>query len=115
MKKERRREAPLTVRYPHSAGIDVGKKELYVAVAEEAAETNVRTFGIYAEVLKKLARWLRDCGVQQVAMEATEVYWILVYEILERWGFEVRLVIRWRRSAPTVASQTCWIVNGFGN
>ena len=59
MKKERRREAPLTVRYPHSAGIDVGKKELYVAVAEEAAETNVRTFGIYAEVLKS---WRVGCA-----------------------------------------------------
>ncbi len=92
MKKERRREAPLTVCYPHSAGIDVGKKELYVAVAEEAAEKNVRTFGTYTEALKKLARWLRDCGVQQVAMEATGVYWIPVYEVLERWGFEVRLV-----------------------
>ena len=41
MQKERRRESPLTVRYPNCAGIDVGKKELYVAVSEEAAEENV--------------------------------------------------------------------------
>ncbi len=92
MKKVYRREAPLTVRYPHSAGIDDGKQELYIAVVEEAAEKNVRTFGTYTEVLKKLARWVRDCGVQQVVMEVTVVYWISVYEILERWGFEVRLL-----------------------
>ena len=36
--------SPLTVRYPHSAGIDVGKRELYVAVAEEAAERNVHLY-----------------------------------------------------------------------
>ena len=34
----------------------------------------------------------RRCGVTSVAMEATGVYWIPVYEILEARGFEVRLV-----------------------
>ena len=93
MQKERRRETPFTIRYPHCAGIDVGKKEVYVAVAEDAATKNVRTFGTYtAAALKQLSSWLRDCGVQQVAMEATGVYWVPVYEILERTGFEVRLV-----------------------
>ncbi len=92
MQKERRRETPLTIRYPHGAGIDVGKKELYVAVAEDAATANVRTFGTYTIALKQLSSWLRDCGGPQVAMEATGVYWIPVYEIMERAGFEVRLV-----------------------
>ncbi|MYF01942.1 MAG: IS110 family transposase, partial [Gammaproteobacteria bacterium] len=92
MQKERRGEPSLTVRYPHCAGLDVGKKELYVAVADDAAVDNVRTFGTYTAALKQLSSWLRDGGVQQVAMEATGVYWIPVYELLERAGFEVRLV-----------------------
>ena len=86
------RDHPLTVVYPHCAGIDIGKKELYVAVAEDADDTNVRTFGTYTEGLKELASWLGSCGVEQVAMEATGVYWIPVYELLDRAGFEVRLV-----------------------
>lgn len=92
MQKERRRESPLTIRYPNCAGIDVGKKELYVAVSEEVAEENVQTFGTYTAALKQLAYWLGTCGVEQVAMEATGVYWIPVYEVLDRAGFEVRLV-----------------------
>ena len=67
--------------YAECRCIDVGKKEWYVAVAEEVAKTHVRTYGTYTEALKKLARWLRDCGGQQVAMEATGVYWIPVYEL----------------------------------
>ena len=92
MQKERRRESPLTVRYPNCAGIDVGKKELYVAVSEESAEENVQQFGTYTAALQELSKWLGTCGVEQVAMEATGVYWIPVYEVLERAGFEVRLV-----------------------
>ena len=92
MQKERRRETPLTVRYPNCAGNDVGKKELDVAVSEEAADENVQQFGTYTAALKKLSKWLGTCGVEQVAMEATGVYWIPVYEVLERAGFEVRLV-----------------------
>lgn len=92
MQREHRAESPLTVCFPNCAGIDVGKKELYVAVSEEAAEENVRTFGTYTAALKELANWLGTCAVEQVAMEATGVYWIPVYEVLERAGFEVRLV-----------------------
>ena len=64
MQNERRREPPMKVCYPNCAGIDVGKKELYVAVAEEAAAENVRTFGKYtASSLQQLVNWLRACPV----------------------------------------------------
>ena len=35
---------------------------------------------------------MSSCGVKKVAMESTSVYWIPVYEVLERAGFEVMLV-----------------------
>ena len=39
-----------------------------------------------------MACWLRDCGVETVAMESTGVYWVPVLELLEDYGFEVLLV-----------------------
>lgn len=88
----KRQERPLEVKYPNCAGIDVGKREMYVAVSEEADDNNVRSFGAFTDDLEKLACWLGSCGIEQVAMEATGVYWIPVYEILGPAGFEVRLV-----------------------
>ena len=35
---------------------------------------------------------VRPVGVETVAMESTSVYWIPVYEVLDRAGFEVMLV-----------------------
>jgi transposase len=42
--------------------------------------------------LQALADWLAACGVTSVAMEATGVYWIPIFELLEARGLEVYLV-----------------------
>src|SRR6185295_6146966 len=48
-----------------------------------------------------LAYWLQACGVTTVAMESTGVYWIALFELLERRGFAVCLVDpRQTRHAP---------------
>jgi len=39
-----------------------------------------------------MSAWLKECGVTTVAMEATGVYWIPAYQMLERDGLEVVLV-----------------------
>src|SRR5262249_24179078 len=39
-----------------------------------------------------LSAWLRKCNSETVAMEATGVYWIPAFQILEAAGFEVCLV-----------------------
>ncbi len=39
-----------------------------------------------------MATWLKTCGITTVAMEATGVYWVPVFQILETQGFEVKLV-----------------------
>lgn len=82
----------LEVMYPDAAGIDVGGKSHYVAVPNERAEQPVRQFGVYTRDLEDLAHWLQECGVKIVAMESTGVYWVPLYEMLERRGFEVMLV-----------------------
>ena len=36
-----------------------------------------------------MAGWLKSCGMTTVAMQSTGVYWIAVYDVLEKDGFEV--------------------------
>jgi transposase len=77
---------------PHVAGIDCGSAEHFVAVPSDRAPTPVRSFKTFTTDLLCLADWLTACGVTSVAMEATGVYWIPIYEILEARGFDVLLV-----------------------
>ena len=83
---------PLEVVHPDCAGIDVGKRKHYVAVDPSRFEEPVRNFGSFTEDLEAMAAWLSACGVREVAMESTGVYWIPVFEVLDRAGFEVHLV-----------------------
>lgn len=76
----------------NAAGIDVGSDRHLVAVPEGRDEVSVREFGAFTTDLQALADWLEKCGVTTVAMESTGVYWIALFELLERRGFEVKLV-----------------------
>ena len=77
---------------PHAAGIDCGASAHFVAVSPQCDPVPVRSFPTYTTDLYRLADWLVACGVTTVAMEATGVYWIAIYEILEARGLEVLLV-----------------------
>ena len=77
---------------PNAAGIDLGSRSHFVAVPEDRTEQPVRQFGCYTSALQEMAAWLKQCGVETIAMEATGVYWVPVFEILESHGFEVLLV-----------------------
>ena len=77
---------------PYAAGIDIGSKSHFVAVPEGTDEQPVREFSSFTDDLERLAQWLTACGVTTVAMESTGIYWIPVFEILECYGLEVRLV-----------------------
>ena len=87
-----KRKQKLQVVHPNCAGVDIGKKSHYVAVHESADTHSVRAFGCFTDELEDMAAWLESCAVDVVAMEATGVYWIPVYEVLDRAGFEVHLV-----------------------
>ena len=82
---------PATIR-PDAAGIDIGARLIYVAVAPDRDATPVREFQAFTQDLYALADWLGRCGVRTVAMESTGVYWIPLFQILEDRGFEVCLV-----------------------
>jgi transposase len=77
---------------PDAAGIDCGATEHYVAVPPDRADQPVRAFRTFTPDLRALVTWLQACRVTTVAMEATGVYWIPLFEMLERAGFTVLLV-----------------------
>ena len=77
---------------PDAAGIDLGAREHYVAVPEDRSDEPVQCFGCFTPDLVDMANWLAECGIETIAMEATGVYWIPVFQILESRGFEVVLV-----------------------
>src|SRR5688500_11864436 len=70
----------------NAAGIDIGSDRHLVAVPEGRDDVTVREFGAFTADLHALANWLSKCGVTTVAMESTGVYWIPVFELLERLG-----------------------------
>ncbi len=93
----------MQVQHPQAAGIDVHSATHFVGVnpadvpagfvaADPQLPKGVRKFGAYTCDLEALAAWLKDCHVNTVAMESTGVYWIALYELLERQGFTVLLV-----------------------
>jgi transposase len=77
---------------PNAAGIDCGSRNHHVAVPVDRDAEPVRRFTTLTPDLYRLADWLEACEIETVAMEATGVYWIPIYEILEQRGFEVVLV-----------------------
>jgi len=82
----------LEVVHREAAGIDIGSREHYVAVGPDRDAEPVRVFGCFTADLHRLARWLRECGIQTVVMQSTGVYWIPVYDVLEQAGLDVWLV-----------------------
>jgi transposase len=75
-----------------AAGIDIGGQSHWVAVPPERGTETVREFGAFTHSLHEMVDWLRSHKVRTVAMEATGVLWIPVFEVLETAGFEVCLV-----------------------
>jgi transposase len=82
----------LEIVHPHAAGIDIGNESHFVAVGSGRDLRPVQEFGCWTADLRRMAAWLKGCEVKTVAMQSTGVYWIAVYEVLEKEGFEVYLV-----------------------
>lgn len=82
--------------HPHSAGIDLGSSENYVALSPAiAAEMDlpiVHTFGTTTPQHESCRDLLLRCGVTDVCMESTGVYWINLHYILTEAGIRVCLV-----------------------
>lgn len=78
----------LPVLDPKAAAIDVGSEKLHVSVAGDAP----KVFGTFTGDLEALRDWFQEQGARTVALEATGVYWLYLYEVLEAAGLEVVVV-----------------------
>jgi len=76
----------------NAAGIDIGSAEIWVCVPEDRDSSPVQRFDSFTCDLNKIASWLKTCQIDTVAMESTGVYWIPLYDFLEKEGFRVLLV-----------------------
>jgi len=77
---------------PDAAAVDVGSRSHWVAVNPQRDPNPVREFGTFTADLMSLVDWLAQCGAKSVVMEVTGVYWVSLYELLERRGFKVYVV-----------------------
>jgi transposase len=72
---------------PGFAALDLGDEKIFVAVPNAP----VRSFGTFTSDLRLLGKWLKQCGVRHVAMEATGVLWINPHDYLQSKDFQVTL------------------------
>ena len=73
---------------PHAAGIDMGSEEFFLAIEGQP----VRRFETFTQGLVEAVAHLKAHHIDTVAMEATGVYWIPLFEHLEAASIEVCLV-----------------------
>lgn len=71
-----------------AAGIDIGSRKVFVGLEDSP----VRSFETFTSELVVLKDYLLEKGVKTVAMEATGVYWYVLYDILLDAGLDVWLV-----------------------
>lgn len=76
----------------NAAGLDIGAEFIVAAVTAERDPQPVRSFTTFTADVHALVDWLITCGITTVAMEATGVYWIPIYELLEQRGITPYLV-----------------------
>ena len=78
--------------HPDAAGLDIGAETIWACVPSDRDPSPVRSFGTCTPDLVALVDWLVACRITTVAMEATGVSWIPIYDLLEARGLQAVLV-----------------------
>jgi transposase len=77
----------MQVVHPRCCGLDIHKKTVVACVLltqpDGTVQRHTRTFTTMVVDLLALDAWLRECAVEQIAMESTGVYWRPVFNLLE--------------------------------
>jgi transposase len=84
-----KRKLRMDIINPYAAGVDIGSRSHFVAINQE--HSDVREFGVYAQDMKELLKWLLDNDVKTVAMESTGSYWQNLFTELQNSKIEVIL------------------------
>lgn len=82
----------LAVIRQNTAAIDVGSMMMMVAYSDKEGNQHLLEVDAFTESLQNLVEILKNAHVDQVAMEATGVYWMALYELLEQQGIKVTVV-----------------------
>jgi transposase len=82
----------LSIVNANAGGIDIGNESHFAAVPSDRHPQPVQEFGCWTQDLKRMAEWFVACRIDTVAMQATGVYWIAVYDVLTNHGLRVVLV-----------------------
>ena len=69
---------------PNAAGIDIGAREIWVAVPADRDPHPVRKCGTFTGDLHHMAEWRVSCGITTAAMESTGVYFALSSALFRR-------------------------------
>jgi transposase len=73
---------------PDAAGIDIGSEKIFIAIEGQ----DVRSFRTFTTDLQQAVKYLQENQVSSVAMEATGVYWVVLYDLIEESGIQAILV-----------------------
>lgn len=96
-----------------AAGIDIGSEKVYVS----PDGTTVENFGTYTAEYRRCVAYLKQLGIKRVAMEATGIYWISLYNLLCEHGIKVSLVnpteTRQKKGKKTDVRDCRWIQKLF--
>lgn len=68
---------------PKAAGIDIGSREIVVAVPLDNNRYQIWSFGTFTKDLRDIVNLLKKFHVNCVAMESTGNYWIPIYEMIQ--------------------------------
>lgn len=92
IQKQTKAPMQLAVINPHTAGIDIGSMLMMVSYTDgQGRQCLIETDG-FTQSIEGLARTLKEASVTHVAMEATGIYWMSLYEVLEAQGLCVTLI-----------------------
>jgi transposase len=73
---------------PNCAGIDIGSESIFIGIED----CEVASFGTFTDDYLQAIDYLKKHNITSVAMEATGVYWITLFDLLEGTGITVTLV-----------------------
>lgn len=76
----------------HTAAIDVGSMMMMVSYSDKDGNQCLLEVDAYTDSLAELAETLKAENITQVSMEATGIYWMALYELLEQQGLKVIVV-----------------------
>ncbi|HRO85809.1 MAG TPA: IS110 family transposase [Niabella sp.] len=97
----------------HAAAIDIGSREIFVS----PDGIHVRSYATFTAGYRQCIEDLKSDHIERVCMEATGIYWIALYQMLEEAGFEVCLVnpkeVKQVKGRKTDVADACWIQKMF--